>query len=59
MAGSLELLRTVLDKLHEHGGPSGYNVIKYHLITKPEFIRKANKAFRGLDVDCYIEARLN
>ena len=51
VAGSLESLRFVLDKLYEHGSAFGYNVIKCHLITKPEFVQKANKVFSGLDVD--------
>ena len=51
VAGSLESLRIALDKLYEHGGAFGYNVIKCHLITKPEFVQKANKVFSGLDVD--------
>ena len=51
VAGSLESLRIVLDKLYEHGGAFGYNVIKFHLITKPQFVQKANKVFSGLDVD--------
>ena len=51
VAGSLETLRLVLDKLYEHGSAFGYNVIKCHLITKPEFVQKANKVFSGLDVD--------
>ena len=49
VAGSLESLRFVLDKLY--GSAFGYNVIKCHLITKPEFVQKANKVFSGLDVD--------
>ena len=51
MAGSLESLRIMLDKLYEHGGAFGYNVTKCHLITKPEFVQKANKVFSGLDID--------
>ena len=51
MAGSLESRRIVLYKLYEHGGAFGYNVIKCHLITKPEFVEKTNKVFSGLDVD--------
>ena len=51
VAGSLESLRIVLDKLYEHGGAFGYNMIKCHLITKPEFVQKANKVVLGLDVD--------
>ena len=51
VTGSLESLQIVLDKLYEHGGAFGYNVIKCHLITKPEFVQKANKVFAGLDVD--------
>ena len=39
------------DKLYEHGGAFGYNVIKCHLITKPDVVQKANKVFSGLDVD--------
>ena len=30
---------------------SCFNVIKFHVITKPEFVQKANKVFSGLDVD--------
>ena len=51
VAGSLESLRMVLDKLYEHGGAFGSNVIKRHPITKPEFVQKKNKIFSGLDVD--------
>ena len=48
VAGSLQSLRIVLDKLYEHGGAFGYNVIKCHLTTKPEFVQKAKKVFSGL-----------
>ena len=48
VAGSLESLRLVLDKLYEHDSAFGYNVIKCHLITKPEFVQKANKFFFGI-----------
>ena len=48
VAGSLESLRVVLDMLYEHGGAIGYNVIKCHLITKPEFFQKTNKVFFGI-----------
>ena len=51
VAGTLESLQIVLDKLYEHGGAFGYNVIKCHLITKLEFVQKSNKVFSGLDVD--------
>ena len=53
VTGSIESVRIVLDKLYEHGGAFGYDVIKYHLITKPEFAHKANKDFSGLDVDVF------
>ena len=49
--GSLESQRSVLDKLYEHGGAFGYSVIICHLITKPDFVLKANKVFSELDVD--------
>ena len=51
MEGSPESQRSVLDKLYEHGGAFGYNVTICHLITKPDFVLKANKDFSGLDVD--------
>ena len=51
VAVSLESLRIALDKLYEQGWAFGYNVIKCHLITKPDFVQKANKVFSGLDVD--------
>ena len=51
VAGRLESLRIVLDKLYEHGGAFGYNMNKCHLITKLKFVQKANKVFSGLDVD--------
>ena len=51
VAGSLESLRIVPDKLYEHGVAFGYNVIKCHINTKPEFVKKANEVFLGLDVD--------
>ena len=51
VAGSFESLRIVLNELYEHGVAFGYNVIKCHFITKPEFVQKANKVFSGLDVD--------
>ena len=35
VAGSLESLRFLLDKLYENRGAFGYIVIKCHLITKP------------------------
>ena len=41
----------MLDKLYEHGGGFGYNVIKFHLITNIEFVQKAKKVSSGLDVD--------
>ena len=51
VAGIFESLRIVLEKLYEGGGAFGYNVIKCHLITKPDFNQKANTIFLGLDVD--------
>ena len=51
VAGSLEVLQIVLDIFNEHGGALVCNVIKCHLFTKPEFVRKANKKFSGWNVD--------
>ena len=47
-AGSIESLRIVLDKLYEYGVAIGCNVIKCHLITKPEFVHKAKNVFVGI-----------
>ena len=41
----------MLDMLYKHGGAFGYNVIKCHFITKPEFVQKAEKVRSGLDAD--------
>ena len=49
--GSLETLGIVLYKLSVHGGAIGYNMIKFNLITKPEFVQKAKNLFWGLVVD--------
>ena len=46
VAGSLESLRIVLDKLNEQGGAFGYNVTKCHLFKVSEIVQKANKVFR-------------
>ena len=51
VAGSLESLRIVLDKLYEHGGAFSYNVVKCLLITRTQFVHKASKVLVGLDVD--------
>ena len=51
VAGNPGSLQFVLDTLYEHSGAFGYNVLKCHLITKPEFVQKANKIFSGLDFD--------
>ena len=46
VAGSLESLRFALDNFDENGGALRSNVIKFHLIIKPELIQKAHKVFR-------------
>ena len=51
MAGSLESLQIVLDKLYEHDGEFNYNVIKRHLSTNPEFVQDAKKVFSVWDVE--------
>ena len=48
VAGSLESLPIVLNKLNERGSAFGYSVIKCDLITKPELVPKANKIFFGI-----------
>ena len=51
VASSLESLQIVLDKLYECGGLFSHNVIKCHLIAKPEVVQEAKKVFSGLGVD--------
>ena len=43
VTGSLKSLRIVLYKLYEHGRVFVYNVIKCHLITKPELIQNTKR----------------
>ena len=46
VAGSLESLRIVLDKVYEHGGAFGYKVIKCHLVQNLSLFRRRTKFFR-------------
>ena len=38
VAGSFESLQFLAHNFYEHGGALVYNVIKFHLITKLEFV---------------------
>ena len=49
--GKLEALRTLHDKLEEHGHAFGYNITKCHLITKSEYIDEAKELFKNKDVE--------
>ena len=42
VADSLETTLIMPDKLNEHVGTFGYNVIKCHLITEPEVVQNHN-----------------
>ena len=49
-AGSVKALK-FLSKLKLHGPSFGYNVIKYHLITKAEFVNDAKNVVKGEESD--------
>ena len=51
VAGSLEDLKTVHERLKQHGPAFGYNVTKCHIIAKPGEIDEAREMFDKEDVD--------
>ena len=49
-AGSVEALKVLVSNLKLHVHLFGYNVVKYHLVTKAEFVNDAKNVLKGKKV---------